>query len=419
MPNPLRLLSWVTVVAFVACSDDAAQNERGRGDGVSDVQEVEQEEDVAAEPDAAGDLAAEDPAEDQVDAIQPPEACPCDGDDCSASDDDFCDALSGLCDGGRCYAMGTLEPLPHHADGYWVSGLARAADATWVASAAEVALEPTGIAEVRLWSVQDPTNVVAFAGARWVAAHPLDAQVFALAYAGRVDVRRRDAEEPLWTFEGVSGPVAFSLDGAWLLAADGGGALRFPALGFQSLEDASAFVPVRYDHPEDRDARMWVLAFSPGGDRVAVGRGVSGLGSPVGDLRFFDAASGARLATLECPASSGSFSSDGRLFAASCWNYVGIYDVDAGRLEEALPAPNLALGVAYLEPDAAGERLFVGSFVNVARVLQRQPGSAWRSLAAVDAPGMRSVVELPDGSLVLGPWADQPPVRWTPVWRAR
>lgn len=237
--------------------------------------------------------------------------------------------------------------------------------------------------------------------------HPTTPEVWAVATEGAVELRTLDGTV-LRRLGGARPPMAFSPSGDRLAALDDAGILVW------SLDDEEA-PAVALEHPEDRGARMWLLTFSPDGARVASGRGASGFGSPVGDVRVFDSATGERQHLFDCPAASGGFSTDGSVLAVACWNYTALYDLGTGTAR-VIAAPMLAQGARFLAPNTEGERLFMGSFVGLARVARVRPGEPLTE-AAVEFPAARDVVELPDGRLILAPWADLPVHRWTPVPR--
>jgi Tol biopolymer transport system component len=105
----------------------------------------------------------------------------------------------------------------------------------------------------------------------------------------------------------------------------------------------------RYELPQNNLWKAQAVAFSPGGDTVALG----GMGSAVW---LCDAATGRKWATLDVGQDSVlwlAYSPDGRTLAAAtqkCW--LRMWDAATGRPRAALPGPGLALLPIVFSPDS-------------------------------------------------------------------
>ncbi|TVR03500.1 MAG: WD40 repeat domain-containing protein [Deltaproteobacteria bacterium] len=407
----VRSATWSAIamllVGLAACSlydDDADPLARSEG-GVPPSAHGSPTNGTGATPGGAADATGEPETYDDTDPA-PAGPCPCPRGDCTASDDMPCDSGEGLCGEGMCHPTGTLESLPVPHEGFWPTAVSLSADGSLLAITAERAEDgPDGDRQASVVPLDggdprvEPDAIAAVF-------HPVDAAVWAVALGEAVEVRDLGGGV-LHRVEGAGPPMAFSPDGARLAAT--------VAAGVRVVSLDAAADEVLLDHPQDRDARLWLLAFSPEGTRVATGRGASGFGSPVGDVRVFDAHSGERLHLFDCPAASGGFNADASLLAVACWNYTALYDLSSGTAT-VLPAPMLAQGARFLTPHDGEPRLLLGSFLGLVRVLRHRDGE-WVIESAVEFPAVRDVVELPDGALLLAPWSDLTVHRWTPSSR--
>lgn len=401
MRPAIPTLVLLTVSFVFACNlygDGAAEAPSHADDATSHGTDVPPPATAERTPDQDG------PGDDTSNAPGARVECACPHANCDASDEMPCREGSGLCEGGVCHGTGTLESIPAPQDGYWPVSLSLSADGLLLALTAERAGDgDDGESQV--------TVVPLDGGERWIGQdmrsavfHPADPDIWAVDVGDAVELRTMDGDV-LRRIDGVRSPMVFSPDGERLAAVDPDG-VRIVTLDGPGVED------VGLHHPEDRGARLWLVAFSGDGTRVATGRGASGFGSPVGDVRVFDAASGDRLHLFDCPAVSGGFNTDGSMLAVACWNYTALYDLETGTAT-VLPAPMLSQGARFLASADDGERLLLGSFLGLVRIVRMRPDGHVTE-AAVEFPAARDVVELPDGSLILAPWADLTIHRWTP-----
>lgn len=209
---------------------------------------------------------------------------------------------------------------------------------------------------------------------------------------------------------GVTGGLAFSTDGTFLVAADGNGAM-YVRNTYMNLP------PTAVRDPGTRG--VFGVAFQPGSHIFAVADGN-------GSVYLWDAANGAQYSPpVQDPASGGvrgvSFSPDGTMLAAADANgNVYIWKVATGRLLQTLPDPQgLQASDVSFSPDGTAVAVAVN---NPARTVSaiRVWTLATQQVYTFHDPHTRGALHLafsPDGSLLAVGDGNGNTYLWDMLWR--
>jgi WD40 repeat protein len=318
-----------------------------------------------------------------------------------------CDAEAsawGVCGGGACRPVGDVREWVGHADSAWLQALAFSPDGAWLATAASDRTGAAPVGEALVWSVATGAILQRLEGATDGVAFSPDGAWLAQGLTDRVRVLATAGWGVVHETTGAFGPVAFSPDGGLLAAGS--------TEGVALLETAGWTVARQLDHADDPGARLWQVAFSADGSRLASATGQHGLGSPHGDVRVWEPSTGQRLHTFDCPALSLAFAPDGGRLATACWNMVDVWSLDTGEVAAEILVADAAIGVAW-SPD--GARLAVGSLFGGASLVDAGAPAYPVDAPFLPVPGAKALVFDGEGRLTVGAWEDPVVVTWTPL----
>jgi WD40 repeat protein len=392
----VRAKYWLLLAAFgllvQACGSDSADPGQDVLDGTAG---DEPRETTAAGGEAAADLEGE---ASQCRCTRT-DLC-CDG--CKARNEgDYCEpgtsTAYGRCEAGACLVLeGSITHLSGHAQTSSIEQVVFSPDGQRLASANEADLTAEGGGEAILWDLDAGTPERDFDGATQSVAFSPDGVLLALGSSATRVVAVGDGTE-VGVPAGARGPVAFSPDGALLAAGVEEGVGLFDTTTWQLVRTLA--------HPEEEKARRWVVAFSPDGSSLVSATGQNGFGSPHGDVRVFDVASGDERFVFDCASMSAVFAPDGQSVWTACWSYVARWSMQDGALLSQTWVDDNALSLA-LSP--GGERLVVGSLTGGARVFDSLGFEAEAPpLMVLPLVPAKSVAFSPDGSqLAIGAWYD-------------
>jgi WD40 repeat protein len=225
--------------------------------------------------------------------------------------------------------------------------------------------------------------------------------LLAVGFVNEVVLYDTQSWETVWTVPDTHGPVKFSPAGSRLAAGAGAQAIVF---------DVASGTTVYSLELGDGRADLTDLVFTSDSSLLVTGTSHQSMGSPKGDARIWDMATGELVRTLECSAMSLALMADDATLAAACWSTVKAWNLADGSELLSIPVMEIALTLRFAPEE---QHVAVGTFMGNVMVFEWKTLGSAAPTAQFPYPGMRALTYLDHDTLLLGAWKHPTVYRWT------